>query len=381
MSLPDCDSTKSDTHGATPLEMYIKNATVLDRDLVLDLLDRDLPCDDAGVTKLSHGHSWSFILESSTLREEMCISFVEQVLNKHKHLVKHLASALDKYERTVTHVTHKIVKRWIDERLYFCGKYEILHVPTLHRSATALVLEGLDHSVEAKYQKAFDDNCGAGKHSLEFATFAEAVKPFGLQNEEKLHEAFKFADTFDSGHVEREEFVSFCTTYFGKTSPVALKFMKNERQWANEINVRKNCKLKSQYVIEIIEHKSPKDSGFSEALEGEILYDGTHLTDYPYMIVMPMAERTLEDIFVRERPTMDQTRLIVKQLAEALAHMHEEDSIHCDVKMSNVLRHDGLIKLIDMDASTNSPADPEAFPSYAGTYRHTHTRLHTHLHT
>ena len=69
-----------------------------------------------------------------------------------------------------------------------------------------------------------------------------------------------------------------------------------------------------------------------------------------FIIVMPAADRNLQDIFQKERPDVDRTREMVREMIQCLAHVHEKGLSHGDIKMNNVVRVDEKLLLIDLDA-------------------------------
>jgi len=75
------------------------------------------------------------------------------------------------------------------------------------------------------------------------------------------------------------------------------------------------------------------------------------LRDYPYGIVMPAADRTLDAIYRAERPDLGHVRVLMHEVGEALAHLHACNIAHGDLKMLNILRVDGHLRLIDLDAA------------------------------
>ena len=57
-----------------------------------------------------------------------------------------------------------------------------------------------------------------------------------------------------------------------------------------------------------------------------------------YYFVMPLyAEGSLEDLLRQQRPSLDDTANISRQLANALDYAHSQDVIHRDIKASNIL--------------------------------------------
>jgi serine/threonine protein kinase len=68
---------------------------------------------------------------------------------------------------------------------------------------------------------------------------------------------------------------------------------------------------------------------------------------------MDAADRNLNQIYVQEQPDLSGLRTILTQVFEAVAHLHEKELMHGDLKLLNVVRfrRDNRLRLIDFDAS------------------------------
>jgi serine/threonine protein kinase len=75
------------------------------------------------------------------------------------------------------------------------------------------------------------------------------------------------------------------------------------------------------------------------------------MKDYKYVIIMPAADRSLDAIYTSELPDEDHVRMMMKEVAESLLNCHKKGIIHCDLKMLNIVRVNGRMKLIDFDAA------------------------------
>ena len=105
------------------------------------------------------------------------------------------------------------------------------------------------------------------------------------------------------------------------------------------------------------------------------------LEGYKHAIVMPAADRSLLFIFQSERPDLSTTRALVREVVEAVDHLHSRGLVHGDIKVLracrrgrasfpnlfspsqalNILRIGGRLKITDFDSSkpistTNRPS-------------------------
>jgi serine/threonine protein kinase len=127
-------------------------------------------------------------------------------------------------------------------------------------------------------------------------------------------------------------------------------------QFEREKSFRTNDKLDSRYVVGLLE--GPSDKEFEEGVKTLIVPQlNRKISDYPYCLVMPHGERNLREIYLSERPDQDEIRTLFRQLVKALQYMHNEDVIHGDPKMINIVRVNGHLRMIDLDASTHK-GDP-----------------------
>ena len=109
----------------------------------------------------------------------------------------------------------------------------------------------------------------------------------------------------------------------------ALKFMRNKDQFERELEVRKG--LDERFVIDVIRsYDSTTDSEFAEAIKS--FHHGVY-AEYPYCIVLPRANRGLHEVIAHDHIAGVPERIldvkaIIRQIAEALQHFHENDIIH-----------------------------------------------------
>ena len=267
--------------------------------------------------------------------------------------------------------------------LYFCGRFDIEKGPPVHRSATSIVVIAKDFDVVKDYRSVFayiteDDSTFAGLkkegikqalHRLDEIGYYKAFEILSeaeLQDKDTSRSRDSIFDHFGSSCKTEEDFVERCKVAFGEYRKVAIKFMKDEAQCSKEMNMRQlsdSESLESKYVIGLLE--CPDGDVFAKAVE-KITIGGNEakidLKEYKYGIIMPAADRSLETIYRSERPDMAHVKLMMKEVAEDVQYCHENGIIHCDLKMANIIRVNGRMKLTDFDAAckigpSENPAD------------------------
>ena len=112
---------------------------------------------------------------------------------------------------------------------------------------------------------------------------------------------------------------------------VALKFFTVRSQWIRDKTARSKYKLDERLIVgsTFDQEIDPNDSSLARlrAQLPEDVHLGRHI------IVMPAADRSLLDIFQAERPGLGQTRAIMREVIEGIAHMHAQGLVHGDIKV------------------------------------------------
>ena len=281
-----------------------------------------------------------------------------------------LAAAKDANNRAALDVASRPMRKVIESVIFFCGQYRIHQGPPVHMSATAVVVFADDFGVDNVYKKAFNKVIGGTKGgTMDLTDFEKALEVLKVQgfggavelldaaaSKDGLKGHFKHCDKDNDGSIVMPEFVEYCGNMISRSRRVAIKFMKNEDQYLRELSMRKN--LEPQYVVDLLD--GPNEDIYAKAVTNFHLKVGRDdkgkqkelsLQEYKHCIIMPAADRTLDAIFRSERPDIAHVRVLMKEIAEALAHLHQNNIIHGDLKMLNILRVDGRMRLIDLDAA------------------------------
>jgi ankyrin repeat protein len=283
MSLPGLETAavRPDIHGDTVLSLYLKSGMIPEEEMVLQLLEMDLPFHKDGATNSTHCDSWTLVLDiaTSAISESVCLSLVQSVFAKHPGIVRQLAFAQDSFGRMAINITHRSVSQFMGSQIFFCGRYELQEGPPIHRSATAVVMYARDHGVVEEYKATFARVCGAsGSLSVQAFTALRAEMAISYQANPEMQrlsaeEVFRQFDRNNHGCLTIDEFLHCCYFSYGKERRVVLKFMRNEGQFLQEKAVRSvGGGLDPRYILRLLE--GPSDEEFRAKVKDIVLFDG-----------------------------------------------------------------------------------------------------------
>ena len=200
------------------------------------------------------------------------LKFVHSKLEEYKDIVSWLADEIDHEKRTALSIASSECKNVFYECMNFLGQYEFYIGPPVYKSTTALIVLATDHKlVDNVFIPKFNDfknDEGVMTKDL----FEDCFNEWDLEMEALMYKRISSISTqyqvkYDyndcvlnnSNQVLVKDFVTYCSKIFGATRRVILKFMKNEDQYRKEINTRREKKLDSKFVINII-HRPENDS-------------------------------------------------------------------------------------------------------------------------
>ncbi|KAF0693456.1 Aste57867_15585 [Aphanomyces stellatus] len=322
-----------------------------------------MPVDVQGgklVQRQHHSYSWATFMDA-TLPVDVKgrLSCIESILNYSKfkmcpqELLRELYFAKDMHGRQVIQITDEDTGKFLNSQLYYSGRYEIFEGPPVHVSNTAVVVMAYDHDICAQ---VFETYAGKENGELDIAGFGacnEILGPSGSnsmrnsedhsQEEEMYQTGFNLWDKNASGGLSKNELLRYCAQQFGKVK-VVLK--KNADEYHREIKNRPG--LETKVVVSFL--PSVDEDTFKGDLKNLRRLGGYSMVDYPHVVVIPAADRNLDDIYRKECPGENERRNLLQQVAEALHHLHSKD-LHEDVKKLNVVRVENRLKLIDLDAT------------------------------
>ena len=292
------------------------------------------------------------------------LDYIRQKLSQFPDLIPYLVETKNNFGKTAFNIASHDVIMEFKNHLYFCGQYEIMHLPVIHQSDTSLVIQAKDHSiVEGIYLKIFNKYKDEGKDTMSKESFQNCFANWNptddnlqfrvISSNNTTNVVFDYnnCDLDKCGKVNCHEFSSYCESIFGSTRNVVLKFVKNEDQYRKEINAREDNDLDSKYIMNHIKVQQLTEDTIMTAIQNS-KHKYLSGTDYKYMIVMPAADRCLEDIIQNEALGETKKMEILKGIGEAIKYLHSRGIVHGDIKARNIVRMDGdRMKLIDLDAS------------------------------
>ncbi|KAH9069175.1 hypothetical protein Ae201684P_004865 [Aphanomyces euteiches] len=340
---------------------------------LVSMLLHDLPfqvVDNTLVPRPDQSYSWTTFLDArvSVCDDVSKKAVVEAILNHpmfqsvSRHLLAHeLVYAFDAHEREAWTLADQDTRLFLHRLLCFAGRYEILEGSPVHVSATAVVVLANDHGicdqVFAEYAKQDGTldvdgflSCNAVLKQLSRGgRSSRSLRRASSSDVDVWMREFDSMDTSNTGTIDDSSFMAYCQRRFGLLQ-VAIKFMKNGDEYARELWTRQN--LNSKHVLGLA---PTEDKSFLDKHVHEVTLDCGDdqicMSDYPHVIVMPAATRSLEDIFLKERPSANAVRSMLEEVAAGLAHLHANNFVHGDLKKLNIMRVRGQLKLIDFDAA------------------------------
>jgi len=347
---------------------------------------------------------WFFILQLSD-EFKACAKIVTRCLTKFSDK---LITARNAHGHQAIAVASKTNRALMQEYAYFCGRFDLDHGPAVHCSATSMVLLATDYGLGALYERCYKavatpaPPTGEATSKTEVgpepmlmltrAAFATAIIQVGTASGlthlwQRRQERYVSATVEDAGEISamwtdsefdewsrslagddaftdtgagagsmpQQAFVDFCESLFGRSRRVAVKFMAHKDQYEREVGVRRGGQLNPRFVVDIVAD-APDQTVISRAIAKLNTNTNTdsrlHLAaEYKFAIIMSAADRSLDAIFRQERPGTMQVALLMKEAALAVQHLHERDIVHGDLKMLNILRVEGRMVLVDMDAA------------------------------
>lgn len=134
--------------------------------------------------------------------------------------------------------------------------------------------------------------------------------------------------TNERAHYQsRTSIILFAIDHWDQERPVALKMMKHVEQLEKEVKTRQQANFNDTFVVNVNRYYSADlDSLYMTALKK------WNLTDYPYCIVMPKGERDVGEILSKENIDLDSMRVVARQIALCLQHVHHIGYVHGDIK-------------------------------------------------
>ncbi|KAG9399965.1 hypothetical protein AC1031_011431 [Aphanomyces cochlioides] len=314
----------------------------------MNMLLEDMPVniqDGIVYERIGHYYSWATFLDPSVPVNSKVRAAVISRFLQHESIQaaaskpdEALAYAKDRYGREIWYATDSQTREFFKDVLFFCARYEIFDGPAIHVSATSVVVYAYDHGI---CEQAFDEQALNGILIPE--QFIACNRTLGRQNvernakdskylrdTEKWSEEFKLWDKDKNGEMTKSEFLAYCQQSFGG-----------------------GTKSRVEETVSVKLMPSPPLATLHESAQTLTLHGDIQMKDYPNVLVMAAADRSLEDIFLKERPTDNLIRGMLEEVATHLAEIHNRGLVHGDVKKLNVLRvHNHDLKFIDFDAAT-----------------------------
>ena len=350
-------------NGRLPIDACAENNA--SDELMLALLKVDMPLRIEDGTPLQHSCSWISCVaaqnEGAAVAVQRILSMSEGGFGKHIHA---LADVCDDEGRNALCVASSGPRSAIYEHLLFSDRYRLKIGPPEHRSKTSLVLRAQDLDEQADYCDIFDNWDIKNNGKLARQDVVANADSIGLDPELILQ------GSEENEIITKEDFVGICKRQFGDVPRnVAVKLIQSKDQWERECNARKKFNLDPKYVVPALSNM-PSEDAIAEAVRVgggglDIIKEKFLGGNQPgkHAIVLVAANRNLQQIFYQEQPEIDDVRVMLKQVFEAVKHLHDRKLMHGDLKMANIVRFsiDNQLRLIDFDASARINGEEESF--------------------
>ncbi|KAF0701458.1 hypothetical protein As57867_008028, partial [Aphanomyces stellatus] len=145
-------------------------AEYLKHESAMNMLGVDFPVevqDGNLVQRQDYSYSWaSFMDVTHPVNVNVRLGCLESILKDNKfascsqELLRELAFGKDKHGREVIQITDAASRKYLNNRLFFCGRYEIFEGPPVHISKTAVVVMAYDHGICAQLFQQHKNACG-----------------------------------------------------------------------------------------------------------------------------------------------------------------------------------------------------------------------------
>ncbi|RHY59507.1 hypothetical protein DYB38_004739 [Aphanomyces astaci] len=337
------------------------------------MLLRDLPLqvvDGLVVGRIGHSFTWTTFLDPSLpvdprVRAKAVVSVLShrtfRMATRIRDVYAGLATAADRHGRLVIQACDAHIRTIFRDRLYFCERFELFDGPPIHISPSAVVIYAYDHGLGGQVFDEYADDDG----TLDEAAFIQCNQVLGRESTDRQakhedsewkqwHAEFALWDKDGNGALTKSEFLTFCHQSFGGKVKVAMKFMKHQDEYTREVQTRQQMELQSNasagsMLLRLLPTVSPQV--FAQHVTTLTVHDKS-MAEYGFVLVMPPADRSLDDIAAKERPSATLVQSMLRDVVAGLQHMHNAGLVHGDVKKLNVLRVHNQLKLIDFDATT-----------------------------
>ena len=334
-------------------------------DVIRLLLNCDLPFSDSGLPVASHTFSWAWLLRDTGCAYAATIA---AVMDAHPSIRLHLAKAVDAQNHPALEAAHPSIRTLVYERALFLGRYEVLtEEQPLHLSARAVVLRAVDLDSEQSYRRVFQEISSpvppapsTGPQRDERVIDSAAALGAALQrlggyldvNKIDLSTIFSNCDNQGLVRIYCDEFVRYCQAFFGCPRLVAIKFMRDEQLCLKEAACRKACNLDGRYVLPLLAEVGATQREIQQEVADRLSHC-SWLRGSAAACFLPLASRDLLSIFQHHSLDRDTISGIMREVAQALLHLHSRGICHGNVRMRNVVCSNGRHCLVDLTSAAN----------------------------
>ena len=327
------------------------------KELVKSVLSKAVSHKEAFCCIVGGGHGDSYLAE------------VTECVNKLKPSeALALCEFKDKQDRRCLDLAAKKVKAVLLKRMLFVGKYKVESGTPMHMSSTCVVVKARQLIIDGEYDPGRQQEWVAIKFMKDRESFERETRTRRMLVEGENSALSQDLSSFMIDVVDTHE------DYVGNFKEqlrgldVDRGGLLDAQKIFDDIDVDHNgiidfeeytnCKYFAANTLE----ESEKRELFNicrghHNKEGITIEDFKRVINkvqwdlYSYMIVMPLADRNLAEIFNSERPSVTELPGMMQQIGKCMQEMSLRNVCHGDLKLKNVVRRLGKLVMIDLDCS------------------------------
>jgi serine/threonine protein kinase len=302
-------------------------------------------------------HGWVQFSASVVYESSISSQCIHLIMEQQLGVVKFLANCKDLQGRSAMEISSFGIRNALERRLLLFGRYEMKKETPIHKGVESLIIKVFDRKPEVLLRNAFQE----ALTSLEDRTigkkeFSMVIIQLFSENDIVKNDLLARLNSLSINRISEEMFIELCVEALNHEEPIelAVKFMTNAEKFRREVSLREKYNLDISYVMQI-NSSFTSDTHTEAFLEAVALVKAEtnlkYLNEFKHAILMPLAETSFEFIYRDERPQGGEIRVLMKELANAIHHLHQKGLIHGNITLQNVVRIHNQLRLNDLGSA------------------------------